>query len=128
MSLWWLLSILLAIIMIDADGGEGCWSTTGPVGLLSGGNQCGRRPRVAFGPNANPDRPTTRTTAKKRSYRRAVRRVSQHVLSVLKPTFWGGQTCPKWASGDTSLEALQHRGSKWLTLTISTSDSGLFNI
>lgn len=53
-----------------------------------------------------------------------VREFLDHVLSVLKPTFWGGQTCPKWASGDTSLEALQHRGSKWLTLTISTSDSG----
>ena len=53
-----------------------------------------------------------------------VREFLDHVLSVLKPTFWGGQTCPKWAGGDTSLEALQHRGSKWLTLTLPTSDSG----
>lgn len=53
-----------------------------------------------------------------------VREFLDHVLSVLKPTFWGGQTCLQWASGDTSLEALQHRGSKWLTLTISTSHAG----
>ena len=53
-----------------------------------------------------------------------VREFLDYVLSVLKPTFWGGQTCPKWASGDISLEALQHRGSKWLTLTISTSHAG----
>lgn len=95
LSLIWLLHILFAAIMIDADGGEGCWPATGSAGLFTEGNLCGRRPREASGPNANSDRSNKMTTAKKRSYRRAVRRVSQHGYTWYRNRILATQDIPK---------------------------------
>ena len=79
---WWLYCIVCAVIMTDADGGEGCWSATGPVELQSDllveGNSCGERPKLASGSFAKPDNSKHTTSAKKRSFRRAIRRISQH--------------------------------------------------